>query len=58
MKTTCQSTNNIKPALFRQLIKAKNIIDEDVSRKVDIAMLASEATLSRFNFFRYFKKCI
>ncbi|MEO8853406.1 MAG: AraC family transcriptional regulator [Ginsengibacter sp.] len=55
MNTNCQSTNNTKPALLRQLIKAKNIMDEDVSRKVDIAMLASEATLSRFHFFKCFK---
>lgn len=55
MEVTYQSTKNIKPALLLQLIKAKNIIDEDISRKVDIAMLANEATLSRFHFFRCFK---
>ena len=55
MEITCQSTKTIKPDLLLQLIKVKNIIDEDVSRKVDIAMLANEATLSRFHFFRCFK---
>lgn len=55
MKISCQSTKTIKPYLLLQLIKAKNIIDEDVSRQVDITMLAKEAALSRFHFFRCFK---
>lgn len=45
----------VKADLLNQLIKAKKLMDEDPSQKVDITMLAKEASLSKFHFFRCFK---
>ncbi len=55
MKNNSAPKKDVNTSLLSQLTKAKNIIDEDVSRKVDISALAKEASLSRFYFFRCFK---
>ena len=55
MKRYITSKTSVKAELLTQLTKAENLIDEDVSRKVDINTLAKEAALSKFRFFRCFK---
>jgi len=45
----------VQAELLTQLIRAKNMMEEDLSRKVNIAALAKEATLSKFYFLRCFK---
>ena len=42
--------------LLLQLTRVKSFIDEDVSRKLDVNRLAKEAMISKFHFFRSFKK--
>ncbi len=49
------SPQNSNKELFDRLSKAKNAIDEDISRKININALAKEATLSEFHFYRSFK---
>lgn len=44
-----------KEELYQRLNKAKNVIDQDISRKIKINLLAREATLSEFHFYRSFK---
>jgi len=55
MKYNLNSKKVFNTELLSQLTKAKNIIDEDVSRKIDISELAREVALSKFYFFRCFK---
>jgi AraC-like DNA-binding protein len=55
MKEYISSKKAVNADLLLQLTRAKNFIDQDVSRKVDIDMLAKEASLSKFHFFRCFK---
>ena len=55
MKEYIASKKAVNTDLLLQLTKAKNFIDQDVSRKVDIDTLAKEAGLSKFHFFRCFK---
>lgn len=55
MEKYCLRSSFSKPALLKQLIKAKNLIDDDVTQRVDIETLASEASLSKFHFGRCFK---
>ncbi len=47
--------SSIRKELFDRLNKAKDAIDEDISRKINISALAKEATLSEFYFHRSFK---
>ena len=55
MERCTTSKTSVKHELLIQLTKAKNLIDEDVSRKVDVSTLAKEAALSKFHFYRCFK---
>jgi AraC-like DNA-binding protein len=41
--------------LYVRLQKAKRVVDEDISRKININSLAREANLSAFHFSRLFK---
>lgn len=41
--------------LYARLQKARRIVDEDISRKININSLAREANLSAFHFSRLFK---
>ncbi|HZI69516.1 MAG: helix-turn-helix domain-containing protein [Ginsengibacter sp.] len=56
MKITEAAFSSVSKSLFLQLTKAKNLIDQDVSRKLDVNILAKEAALSKFHFLRCFKK--
>lgn len=47
--------NLVKTELYLRLQKAKNAVDEDISRKINISLLAREANLSEFHFLRSFK---
>ncbi len=48
-------TSLAKEELYQRVNRAKNVIDEDISRKININLLAKEATLSEFHFYRSFK---
>ncbi len=51
----CNYSKNTNPELFYRLNKAKHVIDTDISQKIHIRLLAKEATLSEFHFYRSFK---
>ncbi|HEU5052038.1 MAG TPA: AraC family transcriptional regulator [Hanamia sp.] len=56
MKKMETAFSPVSKSLLLQLTKAKNFIEQDVSRKLDVNMLAKEAALSKFHFLRCFKK--
>ena len=55
MEKIINQKKTVKAELLTQLIRAKNMMEEDLSRKVNIATLAKEATLSKFHFVRCYK---
>lgn len=45
----------VKNELYARLQRAKSAVDRDISRKINISLLAREANLSAFHFSRSFK---